>query len=289
MRSAWVGAGARSSTRCIACSCSVPSGAPCGVALDAAAGRVGRRRGDAGQLERPRVDPRAVVVAVREHRRPVGHDGVERRRGGRCRRGSRPSTSRRRRTQSRSGCAARYRRSGAGLVGAVAALEVALGRAVPAHAEVAVGVHEAGQHASPPCRSTTRVAGPRRPSRSRPLPTATIRPARSPPRRRSVRAAPTVATTAFCRIRSADTGAILPLGVLSGCRKLASEDTPQWEPGDSAGRWSTGRSAAGRTRGRSLPTSTQRIFVMSLKRAVIAAAILRSGRSRPSRTPVPTR
>ena len=37
----------------------------------------GVSRGDPGELERPRVDPGAVAVAVRQEDRPVGHDPVE--------------------------------------------------------------------------------------------------------------------------------------------------------------------------------------------------------------------
>ena len=205
MRSAWVGAGARSSTRCIACSCSVPSGAPLGITLDPPTGRVGRGRRDAGQFERPRVDPGAVVVAVREHGGPVGHDRVER---GRRRRPAgevvhRPAAA-------DHPLAVGMRRPIRGdpaqvLVGAAAALEIALRRAQAAHAQVAVSVDEAGQHQRALQVDDARagaVVGPRRRPRSPPRRCGRRR---SRPRRRCVRPA-TVRTTAFRRIRSAGTG-----------------------------------------------------------------------------------
>ena len=47
------------------------------IALDPAVGRIGCRRGDARQLERPAVHPRAVPVPVRQERGPVADHGVE--------------------------------------------------------------------------------------------------------------------------------------------------------------------------------------------------------------------
>ena len=47
------------------------------VPLDAAVGRVRRVPGDARELQRPGVDPGAVVVAVGQEHRPVRHHGVE--------------------------------------------------------------------------------------------------------------------------------------------------------------------------------------------------------------------
>ena len=48
-----------------------------GVALDPATRGIRGLAGDAGELERPAVDPGAVAVAVLEERRPVGEDRVE--------------------------------------------------------------------------------------------------------------------------------------------------------------------------------------------------------------------
>ena len=123
-----------------------PHGRAVLVALDPAAGRIGRRRRDPGRRERPRVDPDPVVVAVREHGRAVRHDGVERRR--------------RRRAAGevahRPAAADDPLPVGVGvavdgdtaqvLVGAAAALEAAQRRRVAARPEMAVRVLESGEH-----------------------------------------------------------------------------------------------------------------------------------------------
>jgi hypothetical protein len=54
-----------------------PDGLAPAVAFDASVGRIRGVAGDAGQLERARVRPRAVVIPVHEERRPVGHDRVQ--------------------------------------------------------------------------------------------------------------------------------------------------------------------------------------------------------------------
>ena len=115
------------------------------VALDAAAVGVGRRVGDAGDLERAAVDPHAVVVAVRQRHGAVRHDGVELVAGGEAAREvahDQPPPS----TQSRSGCRRRVladRRHGLLAPGDV--VQVALRHAVAGRGRVAVGVDEAGQ------------------------------------------------------------------------------------------------------------------------------------------------
>ena len=55
-----------------------PLGVPSGAALDAAVRGVRGRGVDAGELERPAVDPGPVAVLVREEHRAVGHDRVQR-------------------------------------------------------------------------------------------------------------------------------------------------------------------------------------------------------------------
>jgi hypothetical protein len=59
-----------------------PGRRPARVALDPPVGRVRGVPGDAGQLQRPAVDPGAVVIPVRQEGRPVRDHGVERGGGG---------------------------------------------------------------------------------------------------------------------------------------------------------------------------------------------------------------
>ena len=145
MRSASVGSGAMAKTSCIACSCSMPVARPDGVALDAAAVGVGRRVGDAGDLERAAVHPHAVVVAVRQRHGPVRHDGVELLAGGEAARevAHVPAAAEHPVAVGMLRGVRADRRHGLRAPGDV--VEVALRHAVAGHRRVAVGVEEAGQ------------------------------------------------------------------------------------------------------------------------------------------------
>jgi len=57
-----------------------PGGTAVSIAFDASVGRVGGVGGDPGRRQRHRVDPGAVVVAVGQEYRTIGHQVVERRR-----------------------------------------------------------------------------------------------------------------------------------------------------------------------------------------------------------------
>ena len=146
--------------------------------LDPAVRRVRGLGGDAGQLERPRVDPGPVVVAVGQEHRTVRHDGVEVGRRRACRPGTPASPSHRRVIHGPS-WAGGVRRGRREVVLAGASLgQVAAQRSEPALDRVAVGVGEAGRHQAAgqvddlevasieACREH-REPGPRRPSRPR--------------------------------------------------------------------------------------------------------------------------
>ena len=145
MRSASVGSGAMAKTSCIACSWSMPVARP-------AASRSMRPPSGSGvesvmpaTSERAAVDPHAVVVAVRQRHRPVGHDRVELLAGGEAARevAHRPAAAEH---PVAVGMLPAYSPIAVAVCVAPGdVVQVALRHAVAGHRRVAVGVEEAGQ------------------------------------------------------------------------------------------------------------------------------------------------
>ena len=130
-----------------------------GLALDATVGRVGRVAVMPASSSARVFDPDAVPVAVREVRRPVGHDAVEQLPGRRAARRSAPSTSRRRRSTAARGAPRRSRAITASASSAESQwCRSQRSRSTPAITGCTCASWKPGT-SRPPARSTTSVDG----------------------------------------------------------------------------------------------------------------------------------